>query len=168
MISIQGEESMNEINLLDLKDFVIKSMNEVFEMMLSMKIKCLDDDQADTLNGNRIVGSVSFAGKASGNINIHVSEEFAKEMTAEMLGVEVSEVESEEIHDVVGETSNMVGGNLKSRLCDVGLACELSIPTITSGQAFKIDSMNWMRHEKIFFENHPHTVLVEVFMKPGA
>ena len=160
---------MNEINVLDLKDFIVQAMSEVFSTMLSMEIECVGDEQAEKLNGNRIVGSVSFAGKASGNISIHVSKEFAQKMTAEMLGMDDDEVEDdEEIHDVIGETSNMVGGNLKSRLCDVGLSCELSIPTITSGIGFKIDSMNWMRHEKIIFQNHEHIVLVEVFMKPGA
>ena len=160
---------MNEINLLDLKNFIIQSISEVFKIMLSMEIECVGDDQDDKLNGNQIVGSVSFVGKASGNINIHVSEEFARKMTAEMLGVEVTEIDDDdEVHDVMGETSNMVGGNLKSRLCDVGLSCELSIPTITSGGVFKIESKNWMRHEKIFFQNHQHIFLVEVFMKPGA
>jgi CheY-specific phosphatase CheX len=160
---------MNEINLLDLKEFIIQSMSEVFEMMLSMEIECVGEDQAEKLNGNRIVGSVSFAGKASGNISVHVSEEFARKMAGEMLGMEKDEIEDEgEIHDVIGETSNMVGGNLKSKLCDFGLPCELSIPTITSGGTFRIESMNWMRHEKIFFKNHNHVVLVEVFMKPGA
>lgn len=160
---------MNEINLLDLKEFIIQSMSEVFEMMLSMEIECVGEDQAEKLNGNRIVGSVSFAGKASGNISVHVSEEFARKMASEMLGMEKDEIKDDrEIHDVIGETSNMVGGNLKSKLCDFGLPCELSIPTITSGGTFRIESMNWMRHEKIFFKNHNHVVLVEVFMKPGA
>lgn len=162
---------MNEIKLLDLREFIIQAMTEVFDMMLSMDISCVNEDEqvSSKLNGNRIVGSVSFAGKASGNINIHVTENFARTMTAEMLGMDVSEIkEEDEIHDVIGETSNMVGGNLKSRLCDFGLPCELSIPSITCGSSFRIESMNWMRHEKIFFQNHKHIILVEAFMKPGA
>lgn len=160
---------MNEIKLLDLRELIVQAMTEVFDMMLSMEISHIDDDADSTLNGNRIVGSVSFAGKASGNINIHVSDNFARTMTAEMLGIDVDEIEDDgEIHDVIGETSNMVGGNLKSRLCDYGLPCELSIPSITCGSVFTIESMNWMRHEKIFFQNHQHVILVEVFMKQGA
>ena len=160
---------MNEIKLLDLREFIAKAITEVFDMMLSMDIRQVSDDEDSSLNGNRIVGSVSFAGRASGNINIHVSENFARTMTAEMLGIEMEEIEDDsEIHDVIGETSNMVGGNLKSRLCDFGLPCELSIPSITCGNSFRIESMNWMRHEKIVFKNHKHVVLVEVFMKPGA
>jgi CheY-specific phosphatase CheX len=164
-----GDNSMNEINLLDLREFIVQAISEVFDMMLSMDITQVDEDTGSALNGNRIVGSVSFAGKASGSINIHVTEPFARTMTAEMLGIEVAEIEGEdEIHDVVGETSNMVGGNLKSRLCDFGLPCELSIPSITCGANFRIESKNWMRHEKLFFQNHHEIILVEAFMKPGA
>jgi len=160
---------MNGINWLDLKNFVVTAMTEVFEAVLSMKMGVLDEDQDDRLNGNRTVGSIGFAGKVSGNLNIHVSDEFAKAMTAGMLGVEIDEIGNEaDIHDVIGETSNMVGGNLKSQLCDTGLPCELSIPSITSGGMFRIDSMNWTRCEKIFFNNHKHVVMVEVFMKSGS
>jgi CheY-specific phosphatase CheX len=157
---------MDELKALDLRDFVVQAMTEVFDMMLSMEVGCIEDDLTSKMNGNRIVGSVSFAGKASGNINIYVTEKFARTMTAQMLGIEIEEIENEEIYDVIGETANMVGGNMKSRLCDFGLHCELSIPSITCGDNFKIESMNWMRHEKIFFQNNQHVFLVEVFMKP--
>ena len=160
---------MTEISALDLKEYIIRAMSEVFDMMLSMNLDEVDEDLSGSLNGDRIVGSVSFAGKASGNINIHVSGDFAKTMTATILGMDIGEIESqEEVHDVIGETSNMVGGNLKSRLCDSGLPCELSIPSITSGGNFKIESKDWSRHEKIFLKNNDHVVLVEAYMKPGV
>jgi chemotaxis protein CheX len=160
---------MTEISALDLKGFVIKAICEVFDTMLSMNLDIVEEDQASKLNGDKIVGSVSFAGKASGNINIQVSGDFAKTMTATMLGMDISEVISdEEIHDVIGETSNMIGGKLKSRLCDSGLPCELSIPSITSGGSFKIESKDWMRHEKIVLTNNNHVVLVEAYVKPGV
>jgi CheY-specific phosphatase CheX len=158
---------MDEMKALDLRDFVVQAMTEVFDMMLSMEVGCIEENLISKISGNRIVGTVSFAGKASGNINIYVTEEFARTMTAQMLGIEMDEIENDdEVYDVIGETSNMVGGNLKSRLCDFGLHCELSIPSITCGDNFKIESMNWMRHEKIFFKNNQHVFLVEVFMKP--
>ena len=74
-----------------------------------------------------------------GSINLHVNGDFAKLITAAMLDMEEDEIEGdEEVHDVVGELSNMIGGDLKSRLCDVGLTCELSIPTITSGRELEL------------------------------
>jgi chemotaxis protein CheX len=160
---------MAQVNMFDLKEFIIRSMSEVFDKMLSMSLNVVEESSIIPLNGNKIVGSVSFAGKASGNINIHIGGNFAKTITAKMLGMKVDEIESEEeIHDVIGETSNMVGGNLKSRLCDSGFPCELSIPSITSGGGFNIESKDWQHHEKIFMENNKQLVVVEVFMKSGA
>jgi CheY-specific phosphatase CheX len=160
---------MAKVNMLDLREFIIKSMSEVFDMMLSMNLSVVDESCITHLNGEKLVGSVSFAGKASGNINIHVGCSFAKTITAKMLGMKIDEIESEEeIHDVIGETINMVGGNLKSRLCDSGFHCELSIPSITSGGGFYIESKDWQYHEKIFMENNKQIVIVEVFMKSGS
>ncbi|HEN21154.1 MAG TPA: chemotaxis protein CheX, partial [Desulfobacteraceae bacterium] len=73
-----------------------------------------------------------------------------------------------EIHDVIGEVSNIVGGSLKSRFCDSGLPCELSIPSITSGSDFHIESMNWARCERYIFGNKDHAGIVEVFIKKAV
>ncbi len=101
-----------------------------------------------------------------GNICIHVSDLFAKMMAAAMLGMEPDEMEDEdEVNDVIGEVSNMIGGDMKSRLCDAGFACQLSIPSITRGSDFRIESMGWVRHEQIAFQYQGQIALIEVFIK---
>ena len=87
-------------------------------------------------------------------------------MTAAMLGMETDEIEGdEEVHDVIGELCNMICGDLKSRLCDAGLSCELSIPSITCGKGFTIESRGWDRSEQFSFRSDNHTALVAVYMK---
>ncbi|MCD6184766.1 MAG: chemotaxis protein CheX, partial [Deltaproteobacteria bacterium] len=83
-----------------------------------------------------------------------------------MLGMEVEEIESdEEIYDVIGELSNMIGGDLKSRLCDADLECQLSIPSTTSGSNFRIESKGWIKQERIAFISGEKKALAEVFIK---
>ncbi len=157
---------MTDINELDLKGFCVNSTRSVFQTMLSMDVSFVEADPVMELSGNKIVGCVSFAGDVIGNICIHVSREFARIMTAAMLGMEVDEVEDdEEINDVIGEVSNMVGGDMKSKLCDAGFPCVLSIPNVTTGCDFKIESKGWMRHEKIAFQQQDQLSMVEVFVK---
>ncbi len=157
---------MSSINSLDLKTLIINAVNDVFGTMLSMKVESIEGKPPENNNGNHIVGTVSFAGTVLGSLNLHVDEEFACQMTAAMLGMETDEIESdEEIHDVIGELCNMICGDLKSRLCDVGLSCELSIPTITSGKEFKIEPRGWDRGEQYGFRSHNHTALVAVYIK---
>lgn len=159
---------MSAINSLDLKPLIENALSDVFDTMLSKAI--VPHPGAAKANGDRaIVGSVGFAGKVMGNINIHISETFGRVIAAAMLGMEMDEIDGEEeIFDVLGEVCNMVGGDLKSRLCDADLPCELSIPSITSGSDFNIEPKGWVRHETYGFRCEDHTAIVEVFMKSGA
>ena len=156
-----------ELTTFDLPTFLRGATREVFDTMLSME---LNEQGAQSLSdGSRIVGSVSLAGSVSGTVNIHVSETFAAQITANMLGMEMDEIESdEEVHDVIGELSNMIGGDLKSRLCDAGFVCELSIPSITSGKDFNIESKGWAVKESVCFQYQDHIALIEAFIKNGG
>jgi chemotaxis protein CheX len=159
---------MSGINSLELKDFITNAVSNVFDTMLSMEVESVDAGQAENYNGGHIVGTVGFAGKVLGNLNLHVGEAFALQMTAAMLGMETDELDgNEEVHDVIGEVCNMIGGDLKSRLCDCGLTCELSIPSITTGKEFSIESQGWDRSERFGFSSNQHTARVDVFMKTG-
>jgi CheY-specific phosphatase CheX len=157
---------MTDINKLDLKGFSASSTRGVFHTMLSMEVSPVDANPSMELSGSKIVGCVSFTGDVIGSICVHVSKQFARVMTASMLGMELDEVEDDdEIKDVIGEVSNMVGGDMKSKLCDSGFPCVLSIPSVTSGSDFKIESKGWVRHEKITFTYLDQQSMVEVFIK---
>ena len=69
---------------------------------------------------------------------------------------------------MIGELSNMIGGDLKSRLCDAGFECELSIPSITSGKDFNIESKGWAVNEAVCFQHGEHIALIEDFIKNGG
>ncbi len=159
---------MVEISSLDINEFITNAVSEVFETMLSMKLEGVVVNPSESLNGENIVGTVSFAGVVMGNLNLHVDNKFARLMTAAMLGMEIDDIEGdEEVHDVIGEVCNMIGGDLKSRLCDSDLTCELSIPSITSGKEFSIMSRGWDRSELYAFRFQQHTAVVEVYIKSG-
>jgi chemotaxis protein CheX len=158
---------MSDIQTLDLKGFVIHSVESVFQTMLSMEIELENPAVKESIGNNGlIVGTVGFAGKIMGNINLFVSRAFGREMAAAMLGMTVDEIgSSEEVNDVIGEVCNMVGGEMKSRLCDAGLNCSLSIPSVTYGNDFKIESKGWGQHEQLGFRNRQHSGLLEIYVK---
>ncbi len=156
---------MADINSIDFKTFLSNSTNEIFDTMFSMEVKAVESEQGPTKDVHKIVGSVCFAGDVSGCMNVHVDNDLAKIITGNMLGEDPEDVGKEEIIDVVGELSNMIGGDVKSRLCDAGLPCSLSIPTTTSGKDFIIDAQGWNRHERFIFRSDDHVALVEVYVK---
>jgi CheY-specific phosphatase CheX len=146
---IQG---LTGIHAVDLKNFVTNSVKRVFGTMLSMEVESEEPpNRASVTTGRHVVGTVAFAGAAMGNVNIFVSRDFAAAMTAAMLGLAVEDIgRDEDVHDVIGEVCNMVGGDLKSRLCDVG---------------FEVESKSWDRHEQHGFCHRHHSVLLEVYIK---
>jgi len=155
-----------KINALDLNAQVIESLVDVFDTMLSLKLEKVDETGSDALEGIRNVGSVSFAGDVAGMFSIHVGEAFSREMAAEMLGMEVEEIEGdEEIRDLLGEIGNIVGGNLKSAFTDAGLTCALSTPSFTTGSDFKIETLNMEKYERFAFRCDENIVYAEMGIK---
>ena len=157
---------IDKINDLNLKAIVSESIIDVFDTMLSSKLEIVDTISPDSLEKIRNVGSVSFAGDATGMVSIHVGDNFSRELTADMLGMEIEELESEEeIRDMLGELGNIVGGNLKSTFTDAGLVCALSTPSFTTGTDFKIESLNMEKYERFAFDCDGNIVFVEMGVK---
>ncbi len=156
----------SRIRNLDISTKVPDSVINVFNTMLSMDVHVSHTVGQSALEGMRTVGAVSFAGDAMGLINIHVTSQFSRQMAAVMLDMDINEVDDEsDVNDVIGELSNIVGGNLKSIFSDVGLRCELSTPSITRGSGFKIESMNMERYERFAFDYQDHVFFVEFGLK---
>ena len=157
---------MGEIASVEVKTPVVDSVIDLFDTMLSMEAEAVEPEDFPGWEGPRIAGSISFAGEIAGNMMVQVTEDFAAVMTAEMLGMEVDEIEGEdEIKDVILEVCNIVAGNLKSTLNDSGLSCVISTPTLTIGKNFDIETLNMARYEKFTFRCQGQNFLVEVCLK---
>jgi flagellar motor switch protein FliN/FliY len=157
---------MESIQSFDVKDKICGSVMEVFDMMLSMELDFQEQVAQQYMYGNRILGSINLVGKVMGIVTLQVSETLARIMTAEMQGVEPDEILSiDEINDVIGEVLNMIGGNLKSNLCDAGLTCSLSTPALTSGKDYILETREMTRNEYFTFYYQDHTILIHVGLK---
>ena len=158
---------MSGIDTIDIKTTVSESVIDVFDTMLSLEAK-ISEAGAEVLESNRFMGTVKFAGEVVGIVTIQISYDFARIMTASMQGIEPEEVEGdEEIKDLLAELSNIVGGKLKSTYTDIGLYCELTTPSITTGSDFTMQSLNMDKYEKLVFLSQEHPIIVEVVVKQG-
>ncbi len=158
---------MEALKTFDIKSSITESTNELFETMLSMELELSDSNEPPVFENGRITSALSFAGKLMGRIGITIDDEFSKIMTANMLGMEIDEIEGEdEINDVLLEVCNIIGGNLKSNFNDAGMPCVISTPSITIGVDFEIDSMNMERCESYTFISQEHKIFIEIALKP--
>ncbi|MBI9084139.1 MAG: flagellar motor switch protein FliN [Desulfobacterales bacterium] len=168
-----AEDIKQKLTAVDLKKFgkldIIASTGdtvlEFFDVMLSMEVDLSDaTDFPEEITG-RYMGAINFAGEVTGTLKIQLSEEFAKIMTASMLGMLQTEITEEEIKDVIGEATNIISGNLKAAFNDSGINCRISPPSITAGRQFTMETVNMDRYERYAFRYDKHDIFVEVCIK---
>jgi flagellar motor switch protein FliN len=166
MSDLSSDIIMQRIAGVDIKAAIVNSVIDVFYTMLDMEVEAIQEVPASFTEEMRTVGSVTFAGEVDGMFNIQVNDDFGREMTAAMLGMEVDEVGSEEeVYDVIREVSNIIGGNLKSNFADAGLACVLSTPSITNGRDFKVSPTHVIKPTRFLFSHNDSVIIVEAGVK---
>ena len=151
-----------------------QAMQEVFKTMLSLEVS-VESSSDLAANGSslatqnergQIVGSVGFIGSAAGVVYLHSTISFAKVITSRMLGIPENEIsEAELINDAIGELSNMVVGHVKSHLCDGGMPCTLTVPSIVRGDQISIECVSSATRRLIGFRSGDHRWLAEVMTK---
>ena len=145
------------------------SMGEVYSTMFQMTTQPTDGAEGNTSNEVLVAGSVGFIGDVNGTVYIYVQADLARTLASRMLGMPEAEIEGDEmVNDVIGEMTNMVVGAIKSRLCDAGSACKLTIPTIVRGSGLHAQPTGSSERRLIGFSAEGKTIFVEFIMKPSA
>jgi len=157
---------MSEIKNFDIRTPVIEAVTETFDTMLSMPIQFCETEPAESTGVSRIVGTVNFAGSVVGMVNIQVTNEMSRLMSAGRLDTAPENIEGDkEIKNLISKIVHIIGDNLKSSLNDAGHTCEISTPTITLEADFTIKSPDMERFERLVFQHEPHSIFVEVALK---
>jgi chemotaxis protein CheX len=109
-----------------------------------------------------ISGSIGLSGKVHGVVYTAFSEDLAKLVAEKILGGSASD---QDVADVVAELTNMITGNLKSQLCDLGHNCSLSIPSVVRGDEISISakSASISVRNSFTFEGCPDPLVLHVF-----
>jgi len=147
-------------------DMLKSSIAEVYSTMFQMAIQpseTADDRHADEI---LVAGSVGFVGDVNGIVYVYVLASFARTLASRMLAMPEAEIEGEEmVNDVIGEMTNMVVGAVKSRLCDSGASCKLTIPSIVRGVGLHADPTGSSERRLLSFATNGEHILVEFLMK---
>ncbi len=123
-----------------LADYLGGSVLEVMESMVFMAM--IPGDSYDPGGGivkGEVVATLGFTGTNGGIIVASAGQGLAGKIAANMLGIEVEELEDPaEIADAMGEVVNMVAGNVKNHLVEEGWSLELSVPVVNSGKSIEV------------------------------
>jgi len=125
----------------DLAGYVIHATKEVFNTMVMMEVADSYPLQEPVTHFHCSVTSmVGLAGTYTGILSVHCPQTLAMKITANMLGMDVTEM-NEDVSDALGEIANMLGGYVKQVLSKGGLDINLSIPTVISGEEYTLNAM---------------------------
>jgi chemotaxis protein CheX len=150
-----------------IEELTRRAVPEVFRGMASMELSPEPIPPSLPLDPDgQIIGSVGFTGEATGIIYLYAGVGFAKVITSRMLGIETAEVDpGDMVNDAIGELSNMVVGYVKSRLCDTGLHCTLTIPSVVRGRQMRVEGSCQVARTVLGFRNGGHYLIAEILVK---
>jgi chemotaxis protein CheX len=152
----------------DMDHLISSAVSAVFGTMLNLPVRKESEVAPIKDPETLIAGSVGIIGIVTGVVFVYSTTSFARKIAREMLGPEGEQASDEMVNDAFGEITNMIVGNIKSRLADRGMTCALTIPSIMRGSDFTIESTSSTRRRISTFQCDDNRVVVEVLIKPNS
>ena len=91
----------------------------------------------DKLSMGDISGIIGLTGAKQGSVVVSFTKECALKVVSSMMMQQYTELD-DEVRDAVGEITNMISGDARRQLADLGLKFEAGIPTVISGKNHEI------------------------------
>jgi CheY-specific phosphatase CheX len=140
---------------------------KTFQTMLGLKLESLDPRAVLPLEGQHLLGTISFSGRAAGLVYLRLSMDSATEVAARILGLEPKQISDlGEINDTIGELLNIITGNFKSNLCDAGLDCRLEPPRVRQTSDFSTPRIPGGSLERMTFRTGQIRLFVDLQVNP--
>jgi chemotaxis protein CheX len=149
-------------------DLLKSSVSEVFTTVFNINAHPVPFCEIRKSDEMLIAGSVGFVGDVNGVVYIYLKASFARKLASQMLGMPEAELDGDElIGDVIGELSNMIVGSTKSRLCDSGASCKLTVPSIVRGQNLSAQPVRLSEGLSMSIACNDDLLLLELIIKPS-
>jgi len=143
------------------------SVAQVFDTMLNTDAQPAPLQDIRQSDAPMVAGSVGFIGEANGVVYVYYKATFARTLASRMLRMAEAELDANEmVDDVIGELTNMIVGSIKSRLCDAGTPCVLTIPSVVRGQNLRGGPTCACEFRLLTIQCGEEMILLELLMKP--
>ncbi len=94
----------------------------------------------DRKSSGDITGNIGLTGTTKGVVVVSFSKECALKVISSMMGEEYQDL-TDEVRDAVGELTNMISGDARRALAELGASFEAGIPTVVVGKGHEITTM---------------------------
>ena len=92
-----------------------------------------DEVEPTAMEPDVICASIAIGGPWSATVLLFCGRTLATSCTAAVLGSPAGDLTDEDVHDVMGELVNIIGGNLKGIVGDAAGDWTLSLPVVSNG-----------------------------------
>jgi chemotaxis protein CheX len=150
----------------NLDELLKPAVATVFSTMLKMDAKLVPSVEQELNQKMQVIGSIGLTGKVSAVVFLMMSEGLAHAVTGKLLGLAPHEIDGPElVNDAVGELTNMIVGYTKTRLCDMGMGCAMTPPSVIRGSEMKIAGGSHCVTQKMSFECHKSGISIQVIIR---
>ncbi len=108
-----------------------------------------------------ITGIIGITGETNGSLSITFSQACIEKVVGNMFGEAVDGI-TDEVRDAVGEITNMISGDARRKLDEMGINLKAALPTVISGPGHNIRHINNGPCVAIPFDTEFGSFLVEV------
>jgi chemotaxis protein CheX len=96
--------------------------------------------KTDDASHGDVSGVIGFTGETNGTVSVTFDESCILKIVSNMFGEEMTEINNE-ITDAVGEITNMISGQARKELEEIGKLFHGAIPSVISGKNHKLETM---------------------------
>lgn len=118
----------------------------------------------DNVAQGDVSGIIGFTGESNGTVSVTFDEMCILKIVSNMFGEEMTEINSE-ISDAVGELTNMISGQARKELEELGKLFHGAIPTVVSGKNHKLEFMTKGPKIAIPFKTENGSFTIEVCLE---
>ena len=144
--------------------FINATLN-VLETMASIKSEAEKPFlKKDNVAKGDISGVVGFTGETNGTVFITFDESCIVKVVSNMFGEQINEI-NDEIKDAVGELTNMISGQARKELEEIGKVFQGTIPTVVTGKDHELQPLTKGPKVAIPFKTDSGNITIEVVLE---
>ena len=141
--------------------FITATLN-VLETMASIKSEAGKPYlKKDHVAKGDVSGVIGFTGETNGTVSVTLGESCILKIVSNMFGEEMKEINNE-ITDAVGELANMISGQARKELEEIGKVFQGAIPSVITGKNHKLESVTKGPKIAIPFKTEAGSFTIEV------
>ena len=141
---------------LECKEEISQFVTDIWSTFLNMKVSPTEKPFKPQGTGNTLAGCVQITGEWQGSVTLYAPKEIGRKVAATMYSLDESQVDDQQMQDVVGEITNILAGNIKSIL---PAPCSISLPCVAVTD-FNLHHPGSQMLSTVNFECEGHTFLV--------